>query len=263
MSQRPNIIFINTDQHTWNAISAYGNPDLHTRNIDRLHQNGISFMRSYCTDPVCAPARASWVTGLYTSEAGVPFNGGHLHEHIPDLGQVLKAGGYNAFHCGKWHVDGRNVRDSFDVLYYGQRPIGACGGEYYDAVSTHAIIDFLTSYERKEPFYLQLGYVNPHNVCEYEHNHEEKIVPDPIEQRIVREKELPPLPKNFHHDERETVLQKVFRRVDDAIIHSRILRAVRQWSELHWRYLNWNHYRFVEKVDGEIGLVLDVLEQSR
>ena len=120
MSNRPNIVFINTDQHTWDVISAYGNEYVNTPNIDRLHENGISFMRSYSSDPVCAPARTSWMTGRFTSEAGTPFNGGHLHEDIPDLGQLLKAGGYRAVHCDKWHVPGRDVHSSFDVLYHGQ-----------------------------------------------------------------------------------------------------------------------------------------------
>ena len=85
--------------------------------------------------------------GLYTSETGVPFNGGHMHEEIQDIGQILNANGYNAFHCGKWHVPGRNVRESFHTLYYGKRDIGAGGGEYYDSASTHAVIDFLTTYD--------------------------------------------------------------------------------------------------------------------
>ena len=84
------------------------------------------------------------MTGRFTSEAGTPFNGGYLHEDIPDLGQVLQKSDYRAIHCGKWHVDGRNVYDSFDVLYYGQKRIGAGGGEYYDSAMTHAVVDFLT-----------------------------------------------------------------------------------------------------------------------
>ena len=92
MNERPNILFINTDQHSWDAISAYGNPYLRTPNIDELHRNGTSFRRSFCTDPVCAAARSSWATGLYTSETGVPFNGGSLHPEIPDLGQLLNVG---------------------------------------------------------------------------------------------------------------------------------------------------------------------------
>jgi len=90
MSKRPNTLFLNTAQHLWNALSAHGNPYLHTPNIDWLYHNGTSLSQSYCSDPVCAAARSSWATGLYTSETGVPFNGGHLRTDISDLGQVLK-----------------------------------------------------------------------------------------------------------------------------------------------------------------------------
>ncbi len=262
MNGHPNILFINTDQHSWNAISAYGNPYLNTPNIDLLHRNGTSFKKSYCTDPVCAAARSSWATGLYTSETGVPFNGGQLHPDIPDIGQVLSSNGYRAFHCGKWHVPGRNVRESFEVLYYGNRHIGAGGAAYYDSASTHAVADFLTSYDSNEPFYLQIGYIDPHDVCEYLHNHEEKHIPNPIEQGILTEEDLPPLPENFNYDERETVLHHVCRRVDGALIHDRILKAVWNWDEFHWRYFRWNYYRFIEKVDAEIGRVLSVLKQT-
>ncbi len=263
MRKRPNIIFINTDQHTYDAISAYGNTFVRTPSIDRLHKNGVSFMRSYCTDPVCCPARASWTTGLYTTENGVPFNPGHLHEHIPDIGMLLRETGYNAYHVGKWHVPGRDVTESFRTLYFGAKRIGAGGAEYYDAVSTHAVLDFFHSYDEDAPFYLQIGYVNPHDICEYEHNFEEKDVPDPVRQGILTEEDLPPLPANFEYDPDETFIHRVARRDDEALIHWLILRKTRQWSELQWRYLIWNHYRFVEKADHEIGLVLSALEASR
>ena len=262
MNGHLNILFINTDQHAWDAISAYGNPYLNTPNIDGLHRNGTSFRKSYCTDPVCAAARSSWATGLYTSETGVPFNGGQLHPDIQDIGQLLSSNGYKAFHCGKWHVPGRNVRDSFEVLYYGKQHIGAGGAAYYDSASTHAVADFLTNYDNKEPFFLQIGYIDPHDVCEYLHNHEEKHIPNPLEQGILAEEDLPPLPDNFTYDERETVLHRVCRRIDDALIHAPILKAVRNWDEFHWRYLRWNYYRFIEKVDAEIGRVLSILERT-
>ena len=79
---------------------------------------------------------------------------------------------------------------------------------------------------------------------------------------LIAEDELPPLPENFHYDENETVLQRVCRRTEDALIHSAILNGIRDWDEFHWRYLIWNYYRFIEKVDAEIGIVLNVLEQT-
>ena len=263
MSARPNILFINTDQHTWDAISAYGNTWLRTPNIDRLHENGASFMRSYTTDPVCAPARASWITGRYASECGTPFNGGFLHDDIPDLGETLRAGGYNTFHCGKWHVDGRAAERGFNVLYLGRRRIGAGGAEFYDPASTHAALDFLTSYSDEKPFYLQVGFVNPHDVCEYLHNYEEKAIPGPLEQGVFAEDALPPLPTSFDYDERETVLQIVSRRTEAPLIHSAILNGIRDFGALEWRMFLRDYYRYVEKVDQEIGWVLSALERSR
>ena len=262
MSARPNILFINTDQQTWDALSAYGNRWLNTPHLDRLVASGTSFMRSYCTDPVCAPARTSWATGRYTSEAGVPFNGGNLHDDIPDLGQLLRAGGYGAFHAGKWHVEGRDVTGSFDNLYYGARRIGASTGEFYDPAITHAALQFLTTYDGARPFYLQLGFVNPHDICQHGHNYEEKEIPDPVAQGILREEELPPLPDNFDFDPREPLQHRVIRRDDDCLIHWKILRKARHFSALDWRYFAWSLYRFVEKVDAEIGLVLDALAAS-
>ncbi len=263
MADRPNILFINTDQHTWNALSAYGNTHIRTPHIDRLHRNGISFMRSYCTDPVCAASRASWMTGRYSSETGVPFNGGLMHEDIPDLGQILIRNGYDAIHCGKWHVDGRPVRESFHNLYIGQRDIGAGAAEYYDRVSTRAWVDFLERHDPAKPFYLHIGLVNPHDICEYQHNHEVKTIPGPVEQGLLAPEELPHLPENFAYDERETVVQQVFRRGDHPLIHHSIENGIRDWTELQWRFMIWNHHRFTEAADQQVGLILNALEGSR
>lgn len=83
-----------------------------------------------------------------------------------------------------------------------------------------------------------------------------------MEQGIVSEDDLPPLPENFDYDERETVLHRICRRVEDALIHAPILKAVQHWDELQWRYLIWNYYRFVEKVDAEIGRVMALLRET-
>ena len=262
MSSTPNIIFLHTDQHTWDAVSAYGNRDLATPNIDRLQRNGLSFMRAYCTDPVCAPARSSWMTGRYSSETGVPHNRGVLHDDLPDLGQHLNSHGFPAYHAGKWHIAGREVTASFRTLYVGKRRIGAGGAEYYDGATTRSVVEFLTGPGRREPFFLQIGMVNPHDVCEYGHDFEETLIPDPVAQGILSAGELPPLPANFHYDEPETMTHRVVRRDDDCLIHWPILRRTRRWSELQWRSLAWNLYRFVEKVDAEIGMVLAALEAT-
>ncbi len=257
--KRPNIVFINTDQQSWDARSCAGNRHVHTPNIDALYARGTSFERAYATNPVCAPARSSWAMGRFTAETGSPFNGAHTHDDIPDIGAVLSAAGYHTFHAGKWHVDGRNVRKSFQSLYYGAAEIGAGGGEYFDPTTVRAAVDFLTAECRTEPFYLQIGLINPHDVCEFEHAHEQNEIPDPVSQGFLSEEDLPPLPPSFFAVPEETIVQETFRRRDGAVHHDLILRRTRTWSELQWRYLAWIYYRFVERADTDIGVLIEAL----
>ena len=259
---RPNIILLNTDQQSWDAISGVGNPDVFTPNIDRIRAGGISFSRAYCTSPLCAPARSSWATGLYAAETGVPFNNCHLYEDIPDIGELLSSQGYQTIHAGKWHVDGRDVRKGFTSLYFGRAEIGAGGAEYYDTATARAVVDYLTSRRAAEPFYLQIGFINPPDICESDHAHEINDIPDPIRQGFLSEADLPQLPMSFNCDYAETMVQAVFRRNENALIHPLILRKTREWTELQWRYLAWMYYRYVERVDVEIGHVFAALEAA-
>ena len=90
---RPNIVWVNCDQLRWDAVGYAGNPLVHTPNIDRLAARGVWFQNAYCAAPVCSPARASWLTGLYphahrqfincTGEA-VPER--HLAAAVPTIG---------------------------------------------------------------------------------------------------------------------------------------------------------------------------------
>jgi arylsulfatase A-like enzyme len=262
-AERPNVLFINTDQQTWDAISSLGNQWVKTPAIDRLMASGVRFDRAYCTDPVCCPARSSWASGRYSSETGCLYNGGLMHEDIPDAGQLLRAAGYRAVHGGKWHVDGRDVRASFETLYYGARHIGAGCGELYDPASVRSVVDFLGRHDGAVPFYLQLGLVNPHDICEFEHCHEENAAPDPVAAGLVREEGLPPMPPNFTVGFRELLGHEAFHRSGRKnLMHGTIRAGVREWTENHWRYLAWNLYRYTERADQDIGVVLSALDAS-
>ncbi len=63
--QRPNILWICTDQQRWDTLGCYGNPYVHTPNLDRLAAQGVLFEHCYCQSPVCTPSRASFLTGRY------------------------------------------------------------------------------------------------------------------------------------------------------------------------------------------------------
>ena len=69
--ERPNIIFINTDQQSATMLSCAGNAYLRTPAMDRIGNEGIRFERAYCTNPVCLPSRFSFFTGRMPSELGI------------------------------------------------------------------------------------------------------------------------------------------------------------------------------------------------
>ena len=75
MADQPNILFICTDQQFAGAMNCAGNDNLSTPGMDRIAAAGTRFDRAYCTHPLCAPARASFVTGLMPHQAGVTGSG--------------------------------------------------------------------------------------------------------------------------------------------------------------------------------------------
>ena len=77
MTDKPNIIFIFTDQHRLSAMGAYGDTPCQTPNLDRLAQQGVRFENTYTVFPVCSPARGTIMTGVYPHTHGVTAN---IHE---------------------------------------------------------------------------------------------------------------------------------------------------------------------------------------
>ena len=113
---RPNLLFLNLDQLSHMALSCHGNPHVNTPNIDRLAKRSVDFSKSYTPDPICCPARASWATGRYPSETNVVINNRPLLSNLPDYGQWLGKNGYQTVHIGKWHVPGRPLHNSFQLV---------------------------------------------------------------------------------------------------------------------------------------------------
>jgi arylsulfatase len=106
MSQttRPNILIICTDQHRFDVLGAYGNPHVQTPNIDRLAAEGVLFEHCYTPNPVCAPTRASIVTGRYPRSHGLWANGVPLPAHERFFTRVLADEGYDCGLVGKLHL---------------------------------------------------------------------------------------------------------------------------------------------------------------
>ena len=101
---RPNILFICTDQQRYDALGCYGNSNIHTPTIDGLARDGVLFEHTYVQNPVCAPSRASLMTGQYPGNHGLWANGVALPEHQPLFSKVLADGGYDCGMIGKMHL---------------------------------------------------------------------------------------------------------------------------------------------------------------
>ena len=195
--QRPNIVFILTDdQGTW-AMGCAGNPDIRTPNLDRLADTGIRFGSFFCASPVCSPARASILTGRIPSQHGIhdflragntirdPEGAGEPIEYLAGLRaytDVLAENGYACALSGKWHM-GDSVRPQKSFSYWhvhatGAGPYNAApmirlgkdgSPEFYTAsryvsdLITDNALDYLEGQaEDDAPFCLHVHYTAPH-----------------------------------------------------------------------------------------------------
>ncbi|SHI09485.1 sulfatase family protein [Ferrimonas marina] len=106
--QRPNIIYIMSDDHAIRALSAYGSDlaDLApTPNIDRIAQNGALFTNSFVTNSLCGPSRAAMFTGKFGHKNGFNFNGQTFDGSQDTWINSLHDAGYNTAAIGKWHIN--------------------------------------------------------------------------------------------------------------------------------------------------------------
>ncbi|NOR74728.1 MAG: sulfatase-like hydrolase/transferase [Draconibacterium sp.] len=124
-TQKPNILYIMSDDHAYQAISAYGHGLNETPNIDRLADEGALFTRATVTNSICAPSRAVLLTGKHSFVNGkvdnmVPFNWDQ--ENFP---KILQANGYQTAMIGKIHLNGIPQGFDFSMVLLGQ-------GHYYN-----------------------------------------------------------------------------------------------------------------------------------
>jgi len=251
--QRPNILFIWTDQQAPGAMSCAGNPHLHTPAMDSLAEKGIRFEQAYCTDPICVPSRTSWLTGTMPHENGVTFNIEDQSINRPPLAPLLRESGYDTGYVGKWHIP----RSAEDTDWHGFDFVRHARNNRLDPDVPGASIEFLRR-DRTSPFFLVSSFVNPHDICEWARmtagmggslpNGE---IPPPPPAR-----ECPPLPDNF----------EIPRPEPSAIRALQALAAgtypTVDWGEDLWRQYIWAYQRLIEKVDARIGMILDELKRS-
>lgn len=194
---KPNIIYVLTDDLGWRDLSCYGSTFYETPNIDHLAQQGIRFTDAYAPSGVCSPSRASIMTGktparLHITDwiAGLDYPFAMLsppdnwtrylpHEEIT-IAERLKDAGYKTFMAGKWHLGRKEhnpLTHGFDEKI-GGGPAGGPGsyffpyknvpdlekgneGEYLTDRLTTEVINWLKS-NHDTSFFIYLAYFNPH-----------------------------------------------------------------------------------------------------
>lgn len=104
--QKPNIIFLLTDQWRASATGYAGDPNVKTPNLDHLAKESINFRNAVSVCPVCTPYRASLMTGRYPTSTGMFHNDVNLPDSELCIAEVLQDEGYKTGYIGKWHLDG-------------------------------------------------------------------------------------------------------------------------------------------------------------
>lgn len=242
--QRPNILYIITDQQAASAMSCMGNTDLHTPNMDRLAEAGILLKNAYCSAPLSGPSRASMFTGYSSHEIGLAKN----NTPIPDsvrmrtLGTLMQQAGYECAYAGKWHVHTASMPDGefgFKTLH-----------PHDDNGLAEACVDFLNRSHRK-PFFLVASFDNPHNICEYARSQNMPFA----DLEELPQGEWPGLPLNFAKNPYDA----------DVLDYEQSLNysayPTRNFTPDQWRRYRSAYFRLVEKVDAEIGKLVDVLDR--
>jgi N-acetylglucosamine-6-sulfatase len=178
VASRPNIVFLFSDDHALRTIGAYGSGLNETPNIDRIANEGVLFTRSFCTNSICCPSRASILTGKHSHKNGVTRNGSPWNGNQFVFTRALSQSGYKTAVVGKWHLRGWPT-DEFD---YWKLLSGAGGqGHYYnpefrwmdgsaekiEGYSTDIITDqsirwMAQQHEAGQPFLIMCQFKAPH-----------------------------------------------------------------------------------------------------
>lgn len=106
VAEKPNIVFIVTDDQGYGEIAAHGNPIIKTPHLDAMHARSVRFT-DFHVDPTCSPSRAALLTGRYSTRTGVwhTINGrSMMRGEELTLPEILKANGYDTAFVGKWHI---------------------------------------------------------------------------------------------------------------------------------------------------------------
>jgi len=292
----PNIVFIMSDDHAAQAISAYGSTINATPNIDRIAREGMRLDRVFVTNSICTPSRASILTGQYSHINGVPvFN--RFDSARDTVAKRLQAAGYYTGMIGKWHLGsdpagfdrweilpGQGAYD--DPVMYTATDETTYKGRYVTDVIADRAINFLKNRPAGKPFFLMMHNKAPHRPWVPDEAHrlqfEHRVIPEPATLRDDYATRTDAL-----HENRQRVFDDLTRRDLKLVPPSDLAGADRdRWLSTkptevtttvdgkavtltgdalqRWKYQRYlqDYLATIQSVDDNIGRVLDYLDTS-
>lgn len=271
--RRPNILFIMSDDHASHAMSCYGSRINETPQLDRIAHNGLRLDNCFCTNSICAPSRATILTGLYNHKNGVETLREKFDGRQQTVAKLLQGAGYQTAMIGKWHLGHGGVHDPTGFDYWNVLP---GQGDYHDPkmiemgeekvyqgyatdIITDLSLDWLQERDRERPFFLMCHHKAPHRPWEPDEKHADMYSDVDI-----------PEPETFDDDysNRAQAAAAAKMRIDGDLTPRDLkvepppgLSPAEQKSWNYQRYIK-DYLRCVASIDDNVGRLLDYLEHE-
>jgi arylsulfatase A-like enzyme len=292
-AERPNIIYIMTDDHASHAMSCYGSKINKTPNLDRIAKGGMLFENCFCTNSICAPCRAVVLTGKHSHINGLKDNSLRFDGSQQTFPKLLQKAGYQTAMIGKWHL--KTDPTGFDYwnilpgqgIYYNPDMIEMGTQKKYvgyvtDIITDHAL-EWLKRRDTEKPFCLMYHHKAPHRRWEPGPKHltmyDDVTIPEPDtlfddytgrgraakEQDMSIEKTMDSIDLKLTETKGLTPEQK---EAWDAAYNPKneaFKKANPQGKDLiRWKYQRYikDYLRCIASVDDNVGRLLDYLESS-